>query len=268
MDILHIWNQAGVSSVFAKYQRLLGHKATVIQQKKHDPVGISKYYDDVVMQNKVTFLLKCIIESYKHDVLHLHDAWFMVVPLRVLHPKKKIIIHYHGSLVRNNTLGLFRKILERFVDLIFVSTPDLLDYSYIIKPVYIPNPVDTDLFHLEKIHNNNRCFSSLKHKQNTDHLMSMLKSHNINVKLETKSRNEFIDYSVFPKKLREFEYYADIPFINGKIHNAHSLCGLQALSMGMKVIDFDFEIKTGLPKEHEPMYATTFLMEMLREKKK
>lgn len=252
MRILHIWNQAGVSSILAIHQRKLGHQAKVIQQRKHDPAKISKYYGDTIMNNKISFLFKCITESFYHDIFHLHDAWFMVIPLRILHPKRKIVMHYHGSLVRDNTLGRLRYFLERFVDGIILATPDLLEFDYAKKLHYIPDPVDTQLFSPKQIPQNNKCFTSLKWEQKDSDLRTMLTQKNIQVNLETKERKKIINYVDFADKLKNYEFYADIPYIRGKIIKAHSMCGLQALSMGIKVINHSFEIESSLPDCHKP----------------
>jgi len=244
MKILHVWNQAGTASIIAKWQRKIGHEVIVIQNSKHDKIKCTYYYRDMTRNSKIKFVLKCIRLAKHYDIIHLHDAWFVVLPIRILYPKKKIIMHYHGSLVRLGMKETRRKIWERFVDKIIVSTPDLLEFRYKSPPVYVPNPVDTELFHSRAKKNNGKCVISLKKDQSINVVDSLLYDHGIDVGLD---EVKGIEYEKFPEKLKEYEFYADIPMSNGKIIQANSMCGLQAMSMGIKVISYDFKITDKLP---------------------
>jgi hypothetical protein len=44
MRILHIWDQAGVACIIAKYQQLEGHNSEVIRISGYDPYGINNFY--------------------------------------------------------------------------------------------------------------------------------------------------------------------------------------------------------------------------------
>lgn len=256
MNVLHIWNQAGVSSLLAKYQNLIGYESAVIQQTKHDPTGISKYYGNVLYQKKSNFLFHCLSASRLYDIIHLHDAWFMVVPLSILYPRKKIIMHYHGSLVRNNTLGKMRLKNERLVNKILVATPDLLEYEYTKPPFYLPDPIDDQLFAPRTITKNSRGFAWLKHTQQDEQLRSLLISKNFPFHLETRQRikgmKNGLPYYEMPDFLSNYEYYIDIPIINDKLIKANSCLGLQCMSLGLKVVSWDFSIKSKLPEQHKP----------------
>ena len=59
-------------------------------------------------------------------------------------------------------------------------------------------------------------------------------------------------YKDFPEKLAQYEYYADIPIIDDMIIPANSMCGLQAMAMGIKTIQHDFTISDRLPEQHYP----------------
>ena len=59
-------------------------------------------------------------------------------------------------------------------------------------------------------------------------------------------------YKNFAAKLSEYEWYADIPIIDGKIIKSYSMCGLQSLAMGLKVIGWDFTVTNTLPDYHKP----------------
>lgn len=253
MKILHIWDQAGTASVIAKWQRKLGHKATVIKNIKHDYTGITRFYGGVLVRNKYWFVIKSFLLASRYDVIHLHDAWFMV-PLIAIYPNKKIIMHYHGSLVRTGIKDKWRKKWERLVSVILVATPDLLEYHYEKKPTFIPNPIDTDLFH--PVQKGVNAFSSLKVGTDPKQLESLLQEHGIDVKLDCQENQKgyvgSTQYSEFPAKLAQYEYYVDLPIINGEIIKANSMCGLQAMAMGIKTVNFDFTISDSLPDKHRP----------------
>jgi len=255
LRILHVWDQAGTASVIAREQRKLGHHSLVIKNSKHDFVEITKYYGGMLVKNKYHFVIKSIFLARKFDIIHLHDAWFMVVPLRILYPQKKIIMHYHGSLVRNEMKGEKMRLgWEKLVNAIIVATPDLLEFEYSSQPYYIPNPVDTILFHKRSIPHNNKCFSSMKKGTDKNQIFYMLSRFDFEVDLQ-QNKNRYVDsikYKNFNKKLEQYEYYADLPVINGKLIHANSVCGLQAMSMGLKVVNWDYTISDSLPEYHRP----------------
>ena len=177
----------------------------------------------------------------------------MVVPLRILYPKKLIIMHYHGSMVRAELKGKnFRLKNEKFVDGIIVATPDLLEFDYSKQPYYIPNPVDVELFKPIKPLENNKALISLKKGQSSSRTLMELQKHGFNVILETIPRELRTTYSNFPTRLMMYEYYADLPFVNGEMIKANSVTGLQALSMGLKVISWDYSVRNTLPDYHHP----------------
>jgi len=265
MKVLHIWDQAGTGSLISKYQNEYLHydNSKIIQDKKHDKLNITSFNEGIVYSGKIPFLFHCLSASRLCDIIHLHDSWFMIIPLRILYPKKKIIIHYHGSLIRNNTLGIKRNFFERFVNKILIATPDLLDYTYRSPPVYVPDPIDTKLFHKTNIPNNARAFALLKWGQSDKELKQMLIDLDFNFHLETQTRiktlKDGIQYKNFQNKLKQFEFYIDIPIINNEIIKSHSCAGLQALSMGLKVIRWDGKEVTGLPEIHTPEYCVRLL---------
>jgi len=254
LKILHVWDQASTASVIAKWQRkIYNHSTAVIKNAKHDKLKDTSYYGGFIVKNKYLFVIRAILLARKFDIIHLHDAWFMVVPLRILYPHKKIVMHYHGSMVRAELKGKkFRLKNEKFVDYIIVSTPDLLEFDYSKQPYYIPNPVDTDLFKPIKTLSNGKALISLKKNQSSSRTLMELQKHGFDVTLETIPRELRTDYSNFPSRLMMYEYYADLPFVNGKMVRANSATGLQAMSMGLKVISWDYTVSNTLPDYHQP----------------
>lgn len=263
MRILHIWDQAGTASIIAKYQRKLGHHSIVIKNSKHDASGVTRYYGGILVGNKYLFVIKSFLLASRYDVIHLHDAWFMV-PLLSLYPNKKIIMHYHGSLVRTGIKDKWRKKWEKLCHVILVSTPDLLEYHYEKTPTYVPNPIDTELFHKRKT--GSGVFASLKFGTEPEQVEYLLKQNGMNLNVDyqviKKKGITQIPYKDFADKLSQYEYYVDIPIVNGKIIHANSTTGLQAMSVGLRVVNFDYSISDSLPDKHRPENVVQEIMKL------
>ena len=256
MKVLHIWDQSATASVISKWQKKKGYTTMVIKNKKHDKSNQTGYYGGKIVSNKILIVLSCLYHSAKYDIIHLHDSWFMVLLIKFFMPHKKICMHYHGSMIRNSMKESRRKIWEKYVDVILVSTPDLLKFKYAKSPIYIPNPVDTELFYFSCRKNNGKCIIVLKKNQTRSGTFRLLLRHGINVQLHSVDQ---VPYEEFPDVLKNFEYCCDIPMANGTIIKANSVVGLQAMSMGLKTIQWDFKIKNELPSIHNPEYTVDLL---------
>jgi hypothetical protein len=68
MRILHLWDQAGVASVMAKYQRIRGDDSRVIKIGSVDKYGINHFYEDyMVFVTSEEFVAKCIERAEHAD---------------------------------------------------------------------------------------------------------------------------------------------------------------------------------------------------------
>ncbi|MBS7612499.1 hypothetical protein KEJ27_09945 [Candidatus Bathyarchaeota archaeon] len=244
MRILHVWNTAGVGSIIAKYMdRIYGTESWVVMRKSFDKFGFT-IYGECWDCSAEMFALRCLLLSRKFDIVHIHAFDRFVPYLKLLYPSKPAILHYHGTDIRNR--WLLRQKYWSKADAILYSTPDLLDDETPKNTiyVYIPNPVDTGMFHP---------YPESKRKPNSalafDYYLDVNKAYSYaqryGISLEILERN--IPYRELPKKLSEYEYYIDkteIPSL--------SKTALEALACGLKVIRWDGEIVDGLPEEHKP----------------
>jgi len=79
--------------------------------------------------------------------------------------------------------------------------------------------------------------------------------------------NQFLKHEVFLESLSSYEYYIDVKRdfpghkAEGKILEAMSLTGLEALALGCKVIDWKGEVHEGLPPEHRSENVAKLLHE-------
>lgn len=306
MRILHIEDAAAVSCILAKYQTLTqGCESKVIKLDKYDKFGFYKFYKDYVdiVTSEELFYNSILEEAKKADVIHIHSKVELVPYLRNKFGKsKKIVLHYHGTDIRGlrnqklphrsrisdtairliylyrrirNTILLKKRIhskVQSLSDLIIVSTPDLLQYLSTkgrMRRIYLPNPVDSDLFNPSIIPSLN---SNENHQAeavtmdtevtNMAWVNNYLKANNINFNIDVYDRIKYpLMYSELPGFLRRYKIYVDIRYVDGKILNNLSKTGLEALACGLDVLDFDLKFRHGLPKEHCPLTAVTKLSE-------
>lgn len=256
------------------------HTGTVIMRRSHDPYGISAYYSPPChlvgkgMGGALTFYLTTVMASPRQDILHICAGIKYVELFKKISMGGKVILHYHGSDVRNVTYE-FRMNAERYADHILVATPDLLDYKYDMEPTYIPNPVDTELFSPSAIPDNNRGLVFMKPGQKPESTLQRLHDlglgdiewdlatrssdvHAVDTLPETRflqfGRPNQIQYRDMPALLSKYRYYGEIyhNVTSGSWYTADSATGLQALSLGLVVIRHDGSIVKELPPEHRP----------------
>jgi len=246
VKVLHIWNPAGVASTLAKYQyRLLNWKTWVITRKYYDKFGLT-IYGEAIDCSYFSFKIRALIKALSFDIIHVHAFDEIISLLKKLYPHKKIIIHYHGSDIRGKW-----KVRKRFwkkADLILVSTPDLLQGAP-ENAIYLPNPVDTELFKpLPKLREIGTALYLVKHQKGEDLNWPIEVAKKMQLKLTVRDRvKEPIPYGQMPNYLNTFEYYIDRNYIKSLSKTA-----LEALACGCKVVRWDEEIVQGLPDGNRP----------------
>lgn len=250
--ILHVWDQAGVSCVLAKYQRKLGHDVSVIKRDGFDKFEIMKFYNETILNSKIgIFFLRTAINYAKdYDIIHVHDLFEIVPKLKTKYGDKKIILHYHGTKLRETPQNKRQK-AESLADYILVSTPDLLPH---VKSEYLPNPVDTEHFSPRIIKENKKAISLITNFESKEKLISLLSKNGVKQNFEIWPREKTpIKYADMPNFLSNYEYLIDLKLVyDGNPAQAYSMVGLQGLSLGIKVINFEYKITKNLPEKHRP----------------
>lgn len=126
MNILHLNDFGGISSVLAQQQRARGHETTILRAEGLGPIRWNER------------LLRHTVQLQEADILHVHGG--MRRSHLALRPwKGKIVTHFHGSDAR---LGVAKHHLS-WASATVVSTPDLL--PYIPQATWIPNPLHIPL---------------------------------------------------------------------------------------------------------------------------
>lgn len=293
MRILHVWDQAGVAFVLAKYQNLQGQYSKAIMVREYDKFGIGRFYNENVINVTLEeFVQRSLEEAQSADIVHVHSRSDMVIRLRnEFGNSKKIILHYHGTDIRGikkqklphrsklsdlavrgiftyrrvrDTI-LFKKRIhwqaQRLTDAVIVSTPDLL--PIVSNAVYLPNPIDTDHFTPDKI------FSKVERERaltmDTEPIdiglaLNYCKQHNVNQEIEVYNRiKDPIMYKDMPAFLKKYALYVDVRYIDGKILENLSKTALEALACGLDVLDYKLNRRHGLPDEYAPKNVTSRL---------
>lgn len=247
MKILHIWSCAGVSSLIAKYMDFRHDtQSDVIITEKWDKLGLNTYRTTRI-KSKPMFGLRGLAMARKYDLIHVHYHSIFIQPLKFLYDKP-VIIHFHGSDVRENWGARLSRIKK--ADRILVSTPDLLRGAP-DRALWLPNPVDTVKFTPMKCATyENR---ALTNSYGADQEANAIAEHH---GLELDLIRGDIPHGQLPNLMAQYGFYIEVKrdFRDRLLYEGSILSktGLEALAMGLKVISKDLTVREGLPDIHKP----------------
>ncbi len=248
LRVLHIWNTAGVGSVIARYQaKLLGWKTTVLDRRSTDLFGKS-YYGVSVPNGPLLFYLATAVNIMRYNVIHVHDLDKIVPVIKKVFPTKPVVLHYHGSVIRNRWNQ--RKRYWSQADAIIVATEDLLNGAPECA-VYLPNPVDTQLFRpMPRLRRKGWALymysEDPKLKTGLERARSIAREWGLKLVVWHR-RLKPIPHLAMPWFLNHFEYFIDHAWVPALSKNA-----LEALACGLKVVRWDGKVLEGLPPSHKP----------------
>ena len=103
----------------------------------------------LLLLSRILLPLIILFKSRSHQSIYVHYAYFASL---VLFTKKALVVHCHGTDVRENLSNKYRSVTIRALKrakLICYATPDLKQYfpdEFLHKAVFVPNPVDTQQF--------------------------------------------------------------------------------------------------------------------------
>jgi glycosyltransferase involved in cell wall biosynthesis len=288
LRILHVFDQAGVAFILAKYQQMQGHDSNVITtfNSDSDKYGIREFYKEYMLpaRSEDEFIQKSINFGRSADIIHVHSRIDVLLSLRrELGLSKKIILQYHGSDIRGvkkqklphrsllsdlavMSIYKYRKIRDKLFlrhrlhnkaqsmsDVVIVSTMDLL--KLVKNAIHIPNPVDVDHFTPAEKGNNSQKDALIIDTEVTDirSALEYCKKNNIylNIEVFNRVKNPTM-YKDMPDLLRRYKIYVDIKFVDGIPLASLSKTGLEALACGLKVLDYRLQYHEKLPLEHSP----------------
>jgi glycosyltransferase involved in cell wall biosynthesis len=155
LKVLHLNNVANIGPILCKQQSLVGLNSHFIDLIK--PFGASNIALKIIgspIRLAHSLIIRGKIALGHYDIVHIH---YSTSALFFLGIKPKLVVHAHGSDVRESDKNLFRFFLNKLIfkqaDLIFYSTPDLKKHidKYQVKAIFCPNPIDLENFNETKI---------------------------------------------------------------------------------------------------------------------
>lgn len=295
MYVLHIWDQAGVAFILAKFQQMNGNESKVIRVKNADKYGIDEFYKEYgLFVTTEELVYKSIEEARRADVIHIHSLPEMVINIRNTYGESKVIIlHYHGTDIRGfsgdnsrvfslrnilrpkNIVGKIRKRrlhikAQRLADRVIVSTPDLI--RLVKGSIFLPNPIDTDHFNKKMIKERSGDVYEgvLVNSEVTNVELAMNycrhKKINLNINIYDRTKNP-IYYKDVPNFLKKYDVYIDLRFVDRKLLKNLSKTALEALACGLRVLNYNLEFVDNLPSEHCPTNVVTLLSSIYSNKR-
>lgn len=293
--MLHIWDQAGVAFILAKFQQMNGNESKVIRVKNADKYGIDEFYKEYgLFVTTEELVYKSIEEARRADVIHIHSLPEMVINIRNTYGESKVIIlHYHGTDIRgfsgdNSRIFSLRNILkpknivgkirkrrlhikaQRLADRVIVSTPDLI--RLVKGSIFLPNPIDTDHFNKKMIKERSGDVYEgvLVNSEVTNVELAMNycrhKKINLNINIYDRTKNP-IYYKDVPNFLKKYDVYIDLRFVDRKLLKNLSKTALEALACGLRVLNYNLEFVDNLPSEHCPTNVVTILSSIYSNKR-
>jgi len=249
MKILHISNTAGVAGVIAKYtDRLFNTRSRVVQRSNRFCFPV---YGEVWDCGPKMFTLKCLLKARKFDIIHVHYFDKIIPYLRLLYPRKPIVMHYHGDDIRGKW-NLRRKYWSK-ANAVLYSTLDLLGDETPKRATHLPNPVDTEIFYPRNVKPRSKTAFHLSY--NADDLaVKYARKHGLELVIHNQKRQGAIPHLKLPEVLCRYEYYIDVKRNQqGELYKVPlSKVALEALACGLTVITWDDKIVNELPPQHYP----------------
>lgn len=259
---LNIGDTAGVASLLSKYLSLFySIESEVVGYSHLDTMGITAHYGGKLLPRSSLSSARLLLMAFRFPAIHLHVHVDLAPRLRALYPRKKLIVHWHGEELRLKGWGGVSGITLA-ADATFVSTEDLLPGAP-EGVVYLPNPVDTELFRpIPSLRRENTALYLVKRQRNEDREWAIRLASRLGLELEVRDRvAQPVEYSRMPELLNRYEYYIDRNYIHSLSKTA-----LEALSCGVKVLDWREEVVTSLPEEHKPKKVVDRFLGALRER--
>ena len=282
MYVVHIGNTAAQSAFTAHHMKQVRHR--IIALKRLDPFGISNRYtkdSTARITNKIAWAIAIWRLTRTADLVHVNA----IVHKRARHIamryafRRPYVLNYHGSEVRTFSPEQ-RARYEGKARAILVSTPDLLQYKYTQTPTLVPTMVDTDLFSRRPVPANGRGLCLLKPDQSFVDTLQTLRDTGYGditwtfVRRHPHPRHpddlrdgvvhRVRPYVEMPDWVASYEYFADISMEGDTRMDARSISGLQAASVGCKVVDLHGNMINDVPAQHRPENVCAKLYKVYR----
>lgn len=221
----------------------------VMQMRESDPFGLTAYRK-VFDEGSLKFACRALIYARKFDIIHVHGHDGIIDKLRLLYPRKVILLHYHGTAIRGRWNDPDKVAVMKRIDGLVVATRDLLEGAPPYA-IYVPNPIDLEVFYRKR---NPVKGKALHFSYNADEeAIKIAKKLNLDLTIIDRVTNP-IPHHKMPDLLSEYEYYIDIKrkTRDSPILPDRSVTALEALACGAKVLLSTGDVIKNLPDEHKP----------------
>ena len=254
MRVLHLWSVSGVGEIIAReMDRSFGTTSTVLVRKKFDRFG---YNTSPVADGRYRFALRSLLQARKNDVVQVH-SWDEIVPWLKRFTSPPVVLTYHNFNIRKEWAA--RKKKHSRADATVIATPGLADG---LEAVFIPDPVDTDLFF--DTHHHVKGTALHTEYWATEDAQRIADERGLKLTV-LRRQSSPVPHSEMPKLLNQYEYYIDVkrlPTKSPEIIQATSKTCLEALACGCKVIRWDEKVLEGLQDENRPGYVARKYFEL------
>lgn len=257
MKVLHLGNTAGVGGYLAEFMAEYHEIKSLVLIPRYNLFRLSTEFVKNLDCKYKEFFVRCWLKGLFFDIIHIHGEDKTLKILKQIFPykNKKIIIHYHGSDIR----GRWKEKRDRwqYADKIIVSTPDLLEGSP-EGVEYLPNVIDEKICSLYKRRSKevDSCFHV--YHESSEIAVDYFSNYGVRLIIHH-AKFEPLNHFDFLDRLSSYEYYIDVKKRNGKILEALSLTGLEALFMGVKVIKWDGSLISEFPDQHRSINVASKL---------
>lgn len=269
---MHIGSIAGVPQELSAAQRRMGQRSDVLSFEFYDferrtdfhyPIKLDySSRRSIYLSNPRNLLRKMPLLlpiARDYDLLHFHYSSGMPFGLdfplwRLLN--KKVVMHHHGTDIRHKgEHWLYSRLAQR----IFVSTPDLLEWSR--DAIWVPNPLDLEMYQYvgAKDRQSNEAdpikilhAPSRRRLKGTEHVLSAIK----------KLKNEGYDIELIlvenTPHNEALEYYkqADI-VIDQLLIGWYGMLAQECMALGKPVCVYLKEDLQGYLPNNQPLLNTT-----------
>lgn len=254
MHVLHIYEASGVAATLCKYAP--PDITTTHITFKDFPLGLVEHYGIKEYTNRYVFVMMCLLAARKADIIHVHNGPRLIKHLR--RAKKPIIYHEHGKAWAMHGSDVCKMVEGAAAIIQAIPTTTDLQWPDTLPNIYIPNPVDTELFSRARPPqrtSNGLCRIIEKPGMSRSKTESWLRDNGYDVQLDWIIRSDMpnVPYGDLPEELSRYEYVADIDMRFGSHtpHRLYNLIGLQSMHMGIPTICWNGTHDT-MPECHKP----------------
>lgn len=237
MKVLFVWDTAGVFSPVASWlNKTNGHNAKILMNEECDPFGQTSQLDCAIMASSAKDFYKKLIKEllfFRPDVIHVSDSIKAFLVARLLAPRSKVVMTYHGS-VRRMKSGKRHPEVD-MAEKVTVAIPDLYEFGeWIDRPIWSyfydrggrkPNTaimLYADYFFIDW----------------RDAAKKWAEENGIELRIVDKTKGEFVPHKELPELFSSYEYYLDLKGheINPDGSITVSVAAMEAKLCGCKII--------------------------------